>query len=534
MGTNSETTQRGKMKTKKVKISELTPDDINANKGTQRGSAMLEKSLREYGAGRSVLVDKAGRIIAGNKTIEAAGSIGLDNALMIETDGSQVVIVKRTDLDLDSPQGRGLAIADNRVSEVGLDWDLEALEKIGEELDLGEFWFDDELPEIDFGSIDGDEDEPTGDADAVPEVDDVPTSKRGDLWILGDHRVLCGDSTSADDVARLMNGERAQLLHADPPYGMGKEGEGVANDNLYREKLDAFQMQWWAAFRPHLEDNASAYIWGNAEDLWRLWYSGGLRDSERLTFRNEIVWNKGHGLGMSSSDHRQFATATERALFFMLGEQGFNNNADNYWEGWEPIRVYLKSERDSIGWNNKTVAGFFGFHPRMADHWFSQSQWSFIRREQYERLQAEAKGDAFKREYDDLKREFYATRAFFDNTHDNMTDVWQFPRVQGEDRHGHATPKPVDMMRRVMKSSAESGGLVVEPFGGSGATLAGAEATGRRCFTMELLPQWVDVIVKRWQDYTGKEATHEDGRTFAQVAEERASNEAQEAEEQTD
>lgn len=141
------------MKTKTVKISELTPDDINANRGTPRGSAMLEKSLREYGAGRSVLVDKAGRIIAGNKTIEAAGSIGLEDAVMVETDGTRVVIVKRTDLDLDSPQGRGLAIADNRVAEVGLEWDMEALEKIGEELDLGEFWFDDELPKLDLDSI---------------------------------------------------------------------------------------------------------------------------------------------------------------------------------------------------------------------------------------------------------------------------------------------------------------------------------------------------------------------------------------------
>ena len=144
---------------KKVKLSELTPDDINANKGTQRGSGMLEKSLREYGAGRSVLVDKAGRIIAGNKTIEAAGAIGLEDAVMIETDGSRVVIVKRTDLDLDSPQGRGLAIADNRVAEVGLEWDMEALEKIGEELDLGEFWFDDELPQLDFSDIEDFEEE---------------------------------------------------------------------------------------------------------------------------------------------------------------------------------------------------------------------------------------------------------------------------------------------------------------------------------------------------------------------------------------
>ena len=147
------------MKTKNVKISELTPDDINANRGTPRGSAMLEKSLREYGAGRSVLVDKAGRIIAGNKTIEAAGSIGLEDAVMVETDGTRVVIVKRTDLDLDSPQGRGLAIADNRVAEVGLDWDIVALEKIGRDLDLGEFWFNDELPEIDFDSMETFEDQ---------------------------------------------------------------------------------------------------------------------------------------------------------------------------------------------------------------------------------------------------------------------------------------------------------------------------------------------------------------------------------------
>ncbi len=122
---------------KKVKLSELTPDNLNANKGTQRGAGMLEKSLRDYGAGRSVLVDKAGRIIAGNKTIEAAGAIGLDDAIVVETDGTQIIVVKRTDLDLDSPQGRGLAIADNRVAEVGLEWDMEALEKIGEELDLG-------------------------------------------------------------------------------------------------------------------------------------------------------------------------------------------------------------------------------------------------------------------------------------------------------------------------------------------------------------------------------------------------------------
>jgi DNA modification methylase len=118
--------------------------------------------------------------------------------------------------------------------------------------------------------------------------------------------------------------------------------------------LDAFQMQWWKACRPSIEDNGSAYIWGNAEEpCGGLWYVGGLKDSERLTFRNEIVWDKKHGQGMNSDQHRMYPTASERAIFFMLGEQGFNNNADNYWDGWEPIRAYYSAmaekEKDGVG-----------------------------------------------------------------------------------------------------------------------------------------------------------------------------------------
>jgi len=103
-----------------------------------------------------------------------------------------------------------------------------------------------------------------------------------------------------------------------------------------------------------------------------------------------------------------------------------------------------------------------------------------------------------------------------------MRDVWEFSRVNGEERHGHATPKPVAMMERVMLSSLPSGGLCVEPFSGSGSTLMGAERTGRVCFAMELMPAYVDVIVKRWQDFTGKKATHaETGKTFDEIADEK-------------
>lgn len=311
-------------------------------------------------------------------------------------------------------------------------------------------------------------------------------------------------------MARLFDGATATMVHADPPYGMGKEKEGVANDNLYREKLDAFQMEWWQAWRPHLTDNGSAYVWGNAPDLWRLWYCGGLSDSERLTMRNEIVWSKSNAFGMSSSESRSYPPESERCLFFMLGEQGFNNNADNYWEGWEPIRSYLAEQFDRCGWKSKQVAKWLGLHPRMVDHWISRSQWSFPTEEHYRKLQEAAKDhDAFKRDHDELKAAFYETRAYFDNTHDNMTDVWSFSRVHGDDRHGHATPKPVEMVARAIKSSSEDGDAIGVPFGGTGPEVIAAEQLGRTVYAMELDAGWCDVIVRRWENLTGETAVLE-------------------------
>ena len=179
-----------------------------------------------------------------------------------------------------------------------------------------------------------------------------------------------------------------------------------------------------------------------------------------------------------------------------LGEQGCNNHADNYWEGFGPIRADLEGERVKAGWDNKTIAAFFGFHPRMADHWFSKSQWSCARVEQYQRLQKEA-NHAFKRDHDELKQEFYATRAHFDNTHDNMVDVWSFVRVVGDERHSHATPKPVEMIARIIKSSAPDGAALPDPFLGSGTTMVAAEQLGRICYGMEIEPKYVAVTLER-------------------------------------
>jgi len=434
-------------------------------------------------------------LIGGHQRLKIATMLGLKEIPCVE-------------VELNPAKEKELNIRLNK--NVG-EWDWDALANYFDVGELTEWGFTDD--ELQFY-----EDEPTEgliDDDEVPEVEEAIT-KQGDLWLLGDHKVLCGDATKNEDVERLMDGQKAELLHADPPYGMGKESEGIANDNLYREKLDAFQMEWWELFRPFLEDNASAYIWGNAEDLWRLWYNGGLKDSERLTFRNEIIWEKGAfgsggGTGVGQAIQRSYFPATERIIFFMLGEQGFNNNSDNYWDGWDSVVNYLKEEKKKSGLTIKDFKRIAGHSENSGCHWFDKSQWMMPTEQTYKSWQNYCKNNAFKKDYDDLKKDyddlkkdFYSTRAYFDNTHDNMTDVWQFDRVKGGERQGHATPKPVQMIERIIKSSSQK--KVIDPFLGSGSTLIACEKTNRKCYGMEIDPHYCDVIVKRWEDYTGNKA----------------------------
>jgi len=140
----------GKTQVKQLKISELRPDGRNANKGTLRGIALLEDSLKKYGAGRSILIDKNGKIIAGNKTFEQAGASGFEDVIIVKTDGKKIVAVQREDLDLEKdPEARGLAIADNRTGELNLDWDVEKILLDIEELgDLEPFFYQNEIDEL--------------------------------------------------------------------------------------------------------------------------------------------------------------------------------------------------------------------------------------------------------------------------------------------------------------------------------------------------------------------------------------------------
>lgn len=473
-------------------------------------------SLETFGWRQPLVVTPDGELVVGDTRWRAAKRL-LDSG-EAKRDYRRVPVHIADDLTDD--EIRAYRIADNRTGE-DADWDEALL--VGELVKLQEANGQLLLPSTGFTGAELERmlrQELDGKAaeDYDPEPPAKPKSKRGEVYELGPHRLLCGDSTIPEQVAELLDGvQDAPLLHADPPYGMGKEGEGVENDNLYDAKLDAFQMKWWGAWRPFLALNASVYIWGNPVPLWRLWFLH-LEPSEELSFRNEIVWDKGAGFGQLSEGQRSYSVNTERVLFFMLGRQFFGNvNQDDFFEGYEATRAHLAGECEKMGWGSVEVKQLTGVG--MYGHWFSRSQWHMIPRAHYETLQAAADGAAFVEPYDSVKaghlqardggghldvvHSFNEQRAYFDNTHDNMNEVWPFARVHGEDRHGHPTPKPVAVCARMISSSCPPGGVVLEPFGGSGSTLVAAESVGRECRLAELDPGHCDVIRRRYAEYVG-------------------------------
>ena len=174
-----------------AKLSDLTPDDLNANKGTERGDYQLTQSLEKYGAGRSILIDKQGRIIAGNKTAAKFGELGLEDVVVVQTDGKQLVAVQRTDIDLDTPEGRELAIADNRTSELNLEWDSDALDAMASQgVDLDQFWKPEELDRLLGDVVEETDPQDLWEEEGMPEFnhDDLTSS----------HKIIVNFSTKED------------------------------------------------------------------------------------------------------------------------------------------------------------------------------------------------------------------------------------------------------------------------------------------------------------------------------------------------
>lgn len=180
-------------------IKDLRFDDKNFNKHTEYGMSLLEKSLRENGAGRSILIDKDNNIIAGNGIIEAAGQAGFEKVKIVETTGDEIIAVKRTDLKLDSKKGREMALADNATASIDLDWNDEL---ISEEADRWGFDASDWL-----GNDWKDEPEEAVE-DEVPEVNESEPAKSelGKVYQLGEHRLMCGDSTDEKCILALIGG----------------------------------------------------------------------------------------------------------------------------------------------------------------------------------------------------------------------------------------------------------------------------------------------------------------------------------------
>jgi hypothetical protein len=280
-----------------LKITDLQPDNRNANKGTKRGRRAVAKSLLDYGTGRSVLIDKDGRVIAGNKTVEQATELGVQDVIVIQSDGSKLIAVQRTDLSLDDVKARGLAIADNRTAELGLEWDAEILKEFSADLDLKPYFSDDELKELlpDKGnSLNGDED----DAPDAPEPNAAETVS-GEIIILGAHRLLCGDSTNVDDVSTLLDGVTPDMVNTDPPYGIrATHGDGKVGHGGYGPGATKGKFYDTPTYAPIIGDESTdtavaAYnICAAMQIPVQIWWGGNYYADRLPPSSCWIVWDK--------------------------------------------------------------------------------------------------------------------------------------------------------------------------------------------------------------------------------------------------
>ena len=484
------------MKITKRKIKDLIRAEYNPRKITPVEEFDLRESLMRFGLVEPIIIninkERKDIVIGGHQRLKIWQELGND-----EIDCNQI------DLTLDKERELNI-----RLNKNGGSFDDDLIKEYFDYEELTEWGFTpDELFEPDEKIIDG-----LIEDDEIPEVKESKV-KLGDIWQLGEHRIMCGDSTSCDDVDKLMNGEKADLAHNDPPYGMKKENDGVLNDNLNYSNLLNFNKEWIPLQFTHLKENGSFYCWGIDEPLMDI-YSEILKPyikEQKATFRNLITWDKGNGQGQNSELTRSYATADEKCLFVMMGVQGFNNNKDNYFEGFEKIREWLVKEKKKSGMNNIQLKELTS---TTHTHYWGKSQWVFPTKEHYNNIKNACQGKAFnkeyealKKEYEALKKEYYSTRAYFNNTHDNFNNVWHFDRHKRKGNEGgHATPKPIPLCERAIKSSCPENGLVLDMFLGSGSTLIAAEKLNRKCYGMELDEKYCDVIIERWEQYTNKKA----------------------------
>jgi len=416
-------------------INSLLPDHKNARKRTDRSASLIKESIDRYGAARSIVIDEDNRILAGNGTIEGAKAAGIKNVRIIETDGQEVIAVRRTGLSED--EKIGLALADNRTSDLS-EWDQEMLRRLSEEHDISPWFEQDDLDEL-LAVTELAPEEGKTDPDEVPEAPEQPITKPGDLWILGNHRLLCGDSTNIQHVERLMDGKKADMVFTDPPYNIGFGG--TMSNTTKNGKLV-----------PHVGMNA----------------------------KYEAI----HNDKKSPEEFQDFIRSVLSAIQLNCsGAYYISFGSGNFHELLTPVA-------SSIGYKSIII-------------WVKN--------------QSPMGGGAYRRRYEPIiygnfSGDFYGTPYSED-------DVWEFDRTNKNDLH--PTMKPVDLVANALSHGSKTGGSVLDLFMGSGTTIIAAEKTRRSAYGMELDPAYCDVIVKRWEDFTGNTAVcHPSDAHFNQEQEE--------------
>ena len=394
-------------------IQDLKSDHKNARKRTDRSSSLIKESLEKFGAARSIVIDEENRILAGNGTIEGAKAAGIKNLRVIETDGKEIIAVKRTGLTEEDKVG--LALADNRTSDLS-EWDAEMLKQLSEEQDL-EPWFN----EGDLAELIGEPEKDKGltDPDDAPEVPEEPITKEGDLYILGNHRLLCGDSTNIQHVEKLMENKKADMVFTDPPYGM-------------------FLNTDWSGIQGSMKSiGAKAGTFGNK-------YKKVIGDNEDFT--PDLI-------------NTIFASFSYCKEIFVWGADYFAELLPN------------KNDGSWLVWDKRKES------------------------------QAEAIGSEFELCWSKSKHKRRMLR------HDWFGFLSSSNPIEARNRV-HPTQKPTSLCEDVMSQWGNTGDIVADLYGGSGTTLIAAERTNRHAYLMELDPKYCDVIVKRWEDFTGNKAKH--------------------------
>ena len=320
-------------------LADLTPDPRNARRHNPRNVGMLEKALGEVGAARSIVIDEHGVVLAGNATIEAAARAGIEKVQVVDADGETIIAVRRTGLT--AKQKTRLALYDNRTAELA-DWDADVIaDLLATERELLDGLFaDDELAELldDLGDPETVDAEPQ--MDRAAELNKKWQVQAGDLWRIGEHRLLCGDSTKREDVERVMGGATPSLMVTDPPYGVHYDGGAV--NAVKREKLAGDEST--DVFLPALLIAADNMPTG----AWYVWHAGRCArpvleaiDAAGYDVRALLIWNKLKPHYGAPSAH--YCQKHEPCLYAVRGNADFTgpSNEVTVWDIDQPTRNEL-------------------------------------------------------------------------------------------------------------------------------------------------------------------------------------------------